>query len=139
MVQSKISLRIYLPHLLENEETKISLNAIYDDIQTPITLYLWYDESSEEIDSIALKNFIAEWENKKHYKTIIQNTLIRSPQNFIWFDMLPRTHYEMSEWSRFKYFYSGSKNLLIGLEKFKEIIKFCFSDKPKKTQKRNDY
>ena len=44
----KISLRIYLPHLLNNEKVLEFLTSIYEELRNPTTLYLWYDKKKDK-------------------------------------------------------------------------------------------
>ena len=71
MALGKISLRIYLPHLLENKEAFEFLTNIYEELRNPTTLYLWYDKKKDSIEPKKLKSFITTWERREHYKTFI--------------------------------------------------------------------
>ena len=58
MALQKISLRIYLPHLLENKKTLEFLTTTYEELSNPTTLWLWYDGEKDSIDSKTIKDFI---------------------------------------------------------------------------------
>lgn len=138
MALQKISLRIYLPHLLENKKILEFLTTTYEELSNPTTLWLWYDGEKDSIDSKTIKDFIKIWEKRDHYRTIIQTKLVKGPQNFIWFDIVP-TGVSTSEVSgRFQYHYINPEKLVDGIKKFKEIVDFCSHTKPIKKQKRTD-
>jgi hypothetical protein len=139
MALQKISLRIYLPHLLESEKALDFLTITYEELKNPTTaLYLWYDEEKDKIEPKDIKSFIELWESRSHYRTYIQTKLVRGPQNFIWFDIVP-IGVDTSEVSgRFQYHYGNSNQLVKGIEKFKEIVEFCSDSRPIKKQKRTD-
>jgi len=134
----KISLRIYLPHLLNNEKVLEFLTSIYEELRNPTTLYLWYDKEKDTVEPKELKSFIETWESREHYKTFIHTKMVTGPQNFIWFDIVP-TGVNTSEVSgRFQYHYYNSDKLVDGIKQFKEIVDFCSHNKTIKKQKRTD-
>ena len=126
----RISLRIYLPHLLENKKTL--------DLVNPTILYLWYDKKKDKVKPKELKSFIDTWERKEHFKTFIHTKLVTGPQNFIWFDIVPAGINTSEGSGRFQYHYVNSDKLVEGIKKFKEIVDFCTHNKPIKKQKRTD-
>ena len=138
MALGKISLRIYLPHLLESKEAFECLEKTYEELRNPTALYLWYDKKKDKVEPKKLKSFIEIWESRDHYKTFIHTKMVTGPQNFIWFDIVP-TGANTSEVSgRFQYHYTNPDTLVDGLTKFKEIVDFCAHNKPIKKQKRTD-
>ena len=138
MALQKISLRIYLPHLLENKKTLEFLTTTYEELSNPTTLWLWYDGEKDSIDSKTIKDFIKIWEKRDHYKTFIHTKMVTGPQNFIWFDIVPTGVNTSEVTGRFQYHYSNSDKLVEGITKFKEIVDFCYNNKPIKKQKRTD-
>ena len=138
MALQKISLRIYLPHLLENKKVLDFLTSTYEDLRNPTTLYLWYDEKKDSIDSKTIKSFIKTWEKREHYRTFIHTKMVTGPQNFIWFDIVPTGIITSEVSGRFQYHYSTTDMLIEGIKKFKEIVNFCAHNKPIKKQKRTD-
>ena len=58
----KISLRMYLPHLLENKKTLEFLTSTYEELGNPTILYLWYDKKKDSVEPKELKEFITNWE-----------------------------------------------------------------------------
>ena len=138
MVVGKISLRMYLPHLLGNKKTLELLTSTYDDLLNPTTLYLWYDKKKDSVEPKKIKSFIKIWESRNHYKTFIHTKLVTGPQNFIWFDIVPIGVNTSKVSGRFQYHYSNPDKLVEGITKFKEIVDFCFNNKPIRKQKRTD-
>ena len=138
MALQKISLRIYLPHLLENKKVLDFLTSTYEDLRNPTTLYLWYDEKKDSIDSKTIKSFIKTWEKREHYRTFIHTKMVTGPQNFIWFDIVPIGVSTSEVSGRFQYHYYNSDKLVDGIKQFKEIVNFCAHNKPIKKQKRTD-
>ena len=138
MALGKISLRIYLPHLLENKEAFKFLTTTYEELRNPTSLYLWYDEKKDSIEPKKLKSFITTWERREHYKTFIHTKMVTGPQNFIWFDIVPAGINTSEVSGRFQYHYYNSDKLVDGIKKFKEIVDFCAHNKPIKKQKRTD-
>jgi len=134
----RISLRIYLPHLLENKKTLEFLTSTYEDLVNPTILYLWYDKKKDKVKPKELKSFIDTWERREHYRTFIHTKLVTGPQNFIWFDIVPAGINATEVTGRFQYHYSNSDKLVEGITKFKEIVDFCYNHKPIKKQKRTD-
>ena len=134
----KISLRIYLPHLLENKKTLEFLTSTYEDLRNPTTLYLWYDKKKDSVEPKELKSFIDTWERREHYRTFIHTKLVTGPQNFIWFDIVPVGINTSEVSGRFRYYYYSSDKLVEGIKQFKEIVDFCAHNKPIKKQKRTD-
>lgn len=134
----RISLRIYLPHLLENKKTLEFLTSTYEDLVNPTILYLWYDKKKDKVKPKELKSFIDTWERKEHFKTFIHTKLVTGPQNFIWFDIVPAGINTSEVSGRFQYHYYNSDKLVDGIKKFKEIVDFCAHNKPIKKQKRTD-
>jgi hypothetical protein len=134
----KISLRIYLPHLLENKKTLEFLTSTYEDLGNPTILYLWYDKKTDTVEPKKLKSFITAWERREHFKTFIHTKLVTGPQNFIWFDIVPAGINTSEVSGRFQYHYYNSDKLVDGIKQFKEIVDFCAHNKPIKKQKRTD-
>jgi len=138
MILQKISLRIYLPHLLENKKTLEFLTSTYEGLGNPTTLYLWYDKKTDSVEPKELKSFITAWERREHFKTFIHTKLVTGPQNFIWFDIVPVGINTSEVSGRFRYYYYSSDKLVEGIKQFKEIVDFCAHNKPIKKQKRTD-
>ena len=65
MALGKISLRIYLPHLLENKEAFKFLTTTYEELRNPTSLYLWYDEKKDSRNSSTQPVLQATWEQIK--------------------------------------------------------------------------
>ena len=138
MALGKISLRMYLPHLLENKEALNFLTSTYEDLRNPTTLYLWYDKKRDSIEPKELKSFIKTWERRDHYRTHIHTKLVTGPKNFIWFDIVPAGINTSEVSGRFQYHYYNPDKLVDGIRKFKEIVDFCTHNKTVKKQKRTD-
>jgi|TARA_B110000196_G_scaffold227888_1_gene196599 hypothetical protein len=134
----KISLRMYLPHLLENKKTLEFLTSTYEELGNPTILYLWYDKKKDSVEPKELKEFITNWERRDHYRTHIHTKLVTGPQNFIWFDIVPAGINTSEVSGRFQYHYYNPDNLVEGIKKFKEIVDFCTQNKTVKKQKRTD-
>jgi len=134
----KISLRMYLPHLLANTNTLEFLTSTYEDLRNPTILYLWYDAKKDKVEPKKLKSFIDTWERRDHYRTHIHTKMVTGPRNFIWFDIVPDGINTSEVVGRFKYNYYSPDKLVDGIKQFKEIVDFCIHDKPIKKQKRTD-
>jgi hypothetical protein len=138
MLRNKITLRLYLPDFIENSDLILpKLEEIYDGSVSPITLYLW-NGVDDEVDMKSLKDFITKWEDKKHFKTIIRNSIDSNYVDFIWFDIVPVKYSNQSTYYRFKFEYVNSNRIVDGLKEFSNILTFITLPKFKKTQKRTD-
>lgn len=141
--QLKISLRLnlsdFIGTLYESDVINI-ITKIYDTLQRPFKLYLWY-ENDEDISHKELKRFMSEYEDKLQYKTIITVGTYKNPNEFAWFDIISIKDLLKSGCQRFQYVYNSGKDILSGLQEFKKCAEFCTSPKPTKQrkQKRNDY
>ena len=138
MNRMRVSLRFYLPDLIENLNTNIEeLERIYTKNLAPITLYLWYAKN-DKTDLGQLKEFIKNWESRQHFRTVIKTSFENTSKDFIWFDILPYTYENESSHSRFTYSYVDNSKIVEGIKHFDEILSFTTGPKPRKIQKRTD-
>ena len=136
---SKCSLRLKLSDFINTDiENQVmeKINQAHAGLNTPILLYLWYEEG--EIKSKDLKDFLVRWEDKLSFKTVVTQGHTVKCGDFIYFDITPVTAKEYSH-KRFTYYYIDSNKILNGLKHFYDITKFTTSNKSPRKQKRNDY
>ena len=133
----RLSLRMNLKDILENEGIVIEkLNEIHKD-SVHFFLKLWYLEGSVSVNQV--KEFLVRNESKFHFKTSLKPESKLGPNDFVWFDVIDKENAGQTDRVRFEYSYSGSSNILLGLDEFHKCAKFCTSEKPpKRIQKRND-
>ena len=131
----QISLRLKLTDFLEHESILIPMIGDISKGVQPFPIYFWYRDSAD-INSPSFQKFISDWESKSgaRYKTIIK--ILDDCKEFVWFDIHPA---DIKLDSRFKYTYSTSGGILLGLKTFKDCYDFTTKDKTVKKQKRNDY
>jgi len=114
----------------------------------PFPLYFWYDRETEIVDLSTIEPFIKYWKASGEFKTklILIPELTDDQNHFIFFDIKPRgvrpANKDYAEHYRFAWEYDNPKDILIGLQKFKETYEFVNKDEinpePIRKQKRND-
>ena len=139
----KLSLRMNLADILENEKVIMEkLNEIHKN-SVHCFLKLWYEEERLKLEQI--KEFVMKNENKLHFKTSIKPDRSLGANDFIWFDIINTKYGGETNRIRFEHTYSREDEILNCLEEFQKCAVFCTSDKPpkqdkpKRKQKRNDY
>jgi len=142
--QIKLSVRLKLSDFIGTEREKEVMNkisSIWEDLEFPFILYLWYEEDKDVSHDI-LRKFIKKWEGSLHYKTKIKTSNIQECSEFTWFNIVNFWDSDPKHRFRFQYIYAENdiEDLLNGLEEYYKAAKFSISPKPpKKVQKRNDY
>ena len=111
-------------------------------------LYFWYDRNTEMVDLKTLEPFIKYWKTSGEFNTkiTIVPELIDSQNQFIFFDIIPKgakpANRDYMENRRFAYEYSNPKDIIKGLEHFKETYEFVnkeeINPEPIRKQERND-
>ena len=111
-------------------------------------LYFWYDRENEIVDLNTLEPFIKYWKTSGEYRTklILIPELTDNQNQFIMFDIKPKgtkpTNSDYMHHYRFAYEYENPKDILKGLQHFKETYEFINKDElnpePVRKQKRND-
>jgi len=111
-------------------------------------LYFWYDRKTESVDLKTLESFIKYWKTSGEFKTKL--TIIpeyTDDQNhFITYDIRPKgvkpENKDYAENFRFAYEYVNPRDIIKGLQHFKETYEFVNKDElnsePIRKQKRND-
>tara|TARA_B100000902_G_scaffold57613_1_gene64520 strand:- start:10201 stop:10620 length:420 start_codon:yes stop_codon:yes gene_type:complete len=135
---SNITVRLKLSDFINTdyeESIMKMINKTHDDLSIVIFLHMWYDDDISPAD---LKSFLLRWEDKLHFKTKVQLGSRLTPDEFIFFDLLP-TSIPKSKMHRFCYTYNNSNKMIDGLNELYNCVKFITSNKPNKKQKRNDY
>ena len=136
---SKIRLRMKLSDFINTDKEKKIMemvNKTHIDLTTTILLHLWFEDG--EINSTDLKEFLIRWEDKLHFRTIVNPNSDIEPYEFIFFDVVPN-HTPDNGRHRFAYRYTNNDRILDGLNELYNCLKFINIDKPTKRQKRNDY
>ena len=139
MMLDSIRVRLKLSDFINTDNEKEimeMINKTHNDLSTTILLHLWYE--NDEISSIDLKDFLLRWEDKLHFRTVVKNTSNVTPDEFIFFDVIPSSTPKNESW-RFRYTYINTDKIIDGLNELYSCLKFINLDKPSKRQKRNDY
>ena len=140
-------LRLKLSDFLGTNYEKEVLDKLREinnkEYMPPFEIYLWYDRDNDKVDLSRLKDFIADWERKGDFKsrTIIVPEFFDKPNDFIWYDIIPREVSDSNfiQYSRFQWRYSEPKTgILEGLDEYIKTFKFTIADRLPKKQKRND-
>jgi hypothetical protein len=121
----KITLRLNLSDFLNKSHENEVIEKLEDFYSDSIKYYL--------------KRFLVDYESRLHFKTTIKVGKELKKNDFIWYDIISKKDAVMMDRIRFQYIYSSEEHILNGLDEFKSCATFCLSDKPQKTQKRNDY
>ena len=135
----KITLRLNLSDFLNKSHEEEVIQKLEDSYSDSIKYYLtlWYEDGT--VKSADLKRFLVDYESRLHFKTTIKVGKELKKNDFIWYDIISKKDAVMMDRIRFQYIYSSEEHILNGLDEFKSCATFCLSDKPQKTQKRNDY
>ena len=114
----------------------------------PFPLYFWYDRETEVVDLNTLEPFIKYWKSSGEFNTklILIPELTDDQNNFIMYDIRPKgvrpANKDYLENYRFSYEYSNPRDILKGLEHFRETYEFVnkeeLNPEPTRKQKRND-
>tara|TARA_R110002051_G_C8596103_1_gene479643 strand:+ start:264 stop:680 length:417 start_codon:yes stop_codon:yes gene_type:complete len=135
----KVNLRMYLSDFINESYEKDIISKLEDIHKDGIKYYLtlWYRDGTVLPEDI--NKFLVKYENNLHFKTkiVVDNNL--KPNDFIWFDITRREDVNHKQKIRFQYIYDNKNQIFEGLNQFQKTANFCFSDKPTKRQKRNDY
>ncbi len=135
---TKTTLRLKLTDFIDTdieEYVMEKVDWIHNELNIAILLYLWFDEG--EVKGPSLKKFLLRWEDKLSCRTVIKQSSKLKPDDFIFFDILPKSITNVR--NRFRFNYKTSSGLVQGLREFYNVTKFVTSDKTIKVQKRNDY
>ena len=137
-----VTLRVYMPDFVgssKEDDVIVQLSEVCNKVPN-LKLYFWYDKN----DKIDTKDFISKWDRIPHhnFKTIIRPQFFDLQRDFIWYDILPYSHFDSVNYFRFAFRYNtGVDGVLKGIQNFKETFDFVSMDKDKPTkkkQKRND-
>jgi hypothetical protein len=140
-------LRLKVSDFLGTDFEKDVLDKLHDinnlDYFPPFPIYLWYDRDTDKVDLNRLKDFMIEWESKGDFKskTIIKFEFFDKPNDFIWYDIIPRETYDKHhlQYTRFSWIYSNPETgILKGLDEFVKTFEFTLQDRTPRKQKRND-
>ena len=135
---SKTTLRLKLTDFINTDVEKYvmeKVNAIHNELQIAILLYLWFDEG--DFEGTELRDFLMRWEDEMSFKTIVKQGSETKSNDYVFFDIRPES--VDNQHTRFCYTYKTTSGLFTGLEEFYKVTKFVTSDKTMKKQKRNDY
>ena len=108
--QVGLSVRLKLSDFIETEreeEVMYKISSIYENLQFPFILYLWY-EKDKDISHDILREFIKKWEGSLHYKTKIKTSSIQECSEFTWFNIVNFWDSDPKHRFRFQYIYAES-------------------------------
>ena len=145
--QVRMNVRLKLSDFIntEYESTIMSkLTEIHSKLNATFYLRLWFND---DIKAGELKVFLKKYEEGLEYKTIISTTDKLTPNEFVWFDITPKSYPHSVDNSRYGYSYSAGnpEGILLGLDEFYNVASFTVKPKPQRQhqperkQKRNDY
>ena len=120
------------------------ISEVHQKLKIPFSLKLWFDN---DIKPGELKVFLKKYEEGLEYKTAISTTDKLKPNEFVWFDITPKSYPHSVDNSRYGYAYPAGncEGILLGLDEFYNVASFTVKPKPQRQhqperkQKRNDY
>ena len=120
------------------------ISEVHQKLKIPFSLKLWFDG---DIKAREIKTFLQKYEEGLEYKTIVSTTDKLKPNDFVWFDITPKSYPHSVDNSRNGYSYPAGncEGILLGLDEFYNVASFTVKPKPQKQypperkQKRNDY
>ena len=145
--QVRMNVRLKLSDFINTEYESIimsKLTEIHSKLKATFSLKLWFDG---DIKAGELKVFLKKYEEGLEYKTSISTTDKLTPNEFVWFDITPKSYPHSVDNSRNGYSYPAGncEGILLGLDEFYNVASFTVRPKPQKQypperkQKRNDY
>jgi hypothetical protein len=143
----KMNVRLKLSDFINTEYESIimdKISEVHKKLDATFYLRLWFDGDIKAGD---LKEFMKKYEEGLEYKTIISATDKLTPNEFVWFDITPKSYPHSVDNSRYGYAYPAGnpEGILLGLDEFYNVASFTVKPKPQKQhsrerkQKRNDY
>jgi len=143
----KMNVRLKLSDFINTEYESIimdKISEVHKKLDATFYLRLWFDG---DIKAGELKEFMKKYEEGLEYKTIISATDKLTPNEFVWFDITPKSYPHSVDNSRYGYSYPAGNyvGILLGLDEFYNVASFSVTPKPQKQhsherkQKRNDY
>ena len=145
--QVSMNVRLKLSDFINTEYESIIMNKlseIHSKLKATFYLRLWVND---DIKAGELKVFLKKYEEGLEYKTIISTTDKLTPNEFVWFDITPKSYPHSVDNSRYGYAYPAGncEGILLGLDEFYNVASFTVKPKPQRQrpperkQKRNDY
>ena len=142
-----MNVRLKLSDFINTEYESIimdKISEVHQKLKVVFSLKLWYDG---DIKASELKEFLQKYEGGLEYRTVVTPTDKIKPNDFVWFDITPKSYPYSVDISRYGYSYPAGncEGILLGLEKFYEVASFTVKPKPQRQhiherkQKRNDY
>ena len=142
-----MNVRFKLSDFINTEYESIimdKISEVHKKLDATFYLRLWFDGDIKAGD---LKEFMKKYEEGLEYKTIISATDKLTPNEFVWFDITPKSYPHSVDNSRYGYAYPAGnpEGILLGLDEFYNVASFTVKPKPQKQhsrerkQKRNDY
>ena len=142
-----MNVRLKLSDFINTEYESIimdKISEVHKKLDATFYLRLWFDGDIKAGD---LKEFMKKYEEGLEYKTIISATDKLTPNEFVWFDITPKSYPHSVDNSRYGYAYPAGnpEGILLGLDEFYNVASFTVKPKPQKQhsrerkQKRNDY
>ena len=92
---SKTTLRLKLTDFINTDVEKYvmeKVNAIHNELQIAILLYLWFDEG--DFEGTELRDFLMRWEDEMSFKTIVKQGSETKSNDFVFFDIRPEGNWE---------------------------------------------
>ena len=143
----RMNIRLKLSDFINTEyESTImdKISEVHKKLNATFYLRLWF---KDDIKAGELKVFLKKYEEGLEYKTAISTTDKLKPNEFVWFDITPKSYPHSVDNSRYGYAYpaGNSEGILLGLDEFYNVASFTVKPKPQKQhsherkQKRNDY
>ena len=145
--QTRMNVRLKLSDFINTEYESIimsKLTEIHSKLKVIFSLRLWFND---DIKAGELKVFLKKYEEGLEYKTVVTTTDKVKPNDFIWFDITPKSYPYLVDNSRNGYSYPAGnpEGILLGLDEFYNVASFTVKPKPQRQhpperkQKRNDY
>ena len=140
----KLKVQMSLDEFIGTEYEEKIITKLYNInklLARPLILNFWYDPTKNIVNANVVKKFVIKWESKLPFKTNITPRLTDSPHDFIWFNIVHRSDFNKTIWTRFDYVYDTHipVNILNGLDSFEKVAQFCLKPKPEKNRsKRSD-
>ena len=143
----RMNIRLKLSDFINTEyESTImdKISEVHKKLNATFYLRLWFND---DIKAGELKVFLKKYEEGLEYKTAISTTDKLKPNEFVWFDITPKSYPHSVDNSRYGYSYSAGnpEGILLGLDEFYNVASFTVKPKPQRQhpperkQKRNDY
>ena len=143
----KMNVRLKLSDFINTEYESIimdKISEVHKKLDATFYLRLWFDG---DIKAGELKEFMKKYEEGLEYKTAISTTDKLKPNEFVWFDITPKSYPHSVDNSRYGYAYPAGnpEGILLGLDEFYNVASFTVKPKPQRQhqperkQKRNDY